>query len=196
MNDAVKAAKRRLRREMRARRGEVPARAAAEAAREVARCVAATPEFGAAARVALYAALPDELPSRPCFDAVLGAGKTALLPCVEGERLVFRKLERWEHLRPGRFGISEPPEGGPERAPGTGDLVLVPGVAFDARGHRLGRGGGYYDAAFPPGSGGPVLFGVGYAFQVLESVPHGSRDRGMDAIVTERGVHRASGVGA
>jgi 5-formyltetrahydrofolate cyclo-ligase len=164
----------------------------AEAAgRELAARLAGCPAFLAARRIALYAALPDELPTRMAFDAALERGCQALFPVVEGERrLVFRPLERWEELKPGRYGIPEPPKQGPALRPEEGDLVLVPGVAFDAEGQRLGRGGGYYDAAFPPGASGPLLYGVGFEFQVVDAVPHGSRDRRMDAIVTERTVRQ------
>jgi 5-formyltetrahydrofolate cyclo-ligase len=74
------------------------------------------------------------------------------------------------------------------------DVVLLPGVAFDRNGWRLGRGGGHYDRAFPPGAESPWLVGVGYSFQWLAEVPHDSRDRRVDAIVTEHGwVWRARG---
>ena len=115
----------------------------------------------------------------------------ALLPRLEADRrLGFHPVERWEDLRPGRYGVLEPPEGGGVVQPGEGDLVLVPGVAFDAGGYRLGRGGGVYDAAFPPGTGSPLLFGVGFEFQVVGAVPHGPHDRSMDAIVTECSLRR------
>ena len=70
-------------------------------------------------------------------------------------------------------------------------LVLVPGLAFDAHGGRLGRGAGYYDRALS-GSAGvrPVCFGFGFAFQVVAEVPMESRDRFMDAILTEQGLLR------
>ena len=169
----LEVAKRRLRREMAARRRAVRREEAEAAGREVAARLAGCPAFQSARRVAFYAA-------REC-------GCCALFPAVEGERrLVFRPLERWEDLRPGRYGVPEPPKQGPAVQPAQGDLVLVPGVAFDVEGHRLGRGGGCYDAAFPPGASAPLLYGVGFEFQVVDAVPHDSRDRKMDAIVTER----------
>jgi 5-formyltetrahydrofolate cyclo-ligase len=190
----LEAAKRRLRREMAARRGAVARDEAEAAGREVAAWLAGCSSFRAARRVAFYAALPDELPTRAAFEAAREGGRCALFPAVEGERrLVFRPLERWEDLRPGRYGVPEPPKRGPALQPEQGDLVLVPGVAFDAEGNRLGRGGGCYDAAFPPGASAPLLYGVGFEFQVVDAVPHGSRDRRMDAIVTEGMIRRISG---
>jgi 5-formyltetrahydrofolate cyclo-ligase len=67
------------------------------------------------------------------------------------------------------------------------DVAVVPGVAFDRAGHRLGRGGGSYDRAFGTAAAMPFLIGAGYAFQLRPHVPHESRDRSLDAIVTESG---------
>ena len=146
-----------------------------------------------AERVALYAALLDEVPTRPCFDVLRAEGRVPLLPRVEsGRRLSFHPLERWEDLLPGRHGVSAPPEGAVATRLGEADLVLVPGVAFDASGYRLGRGGGFYDACFRSGEPAPALLGVAYEFQLVDDVPHGSHDRRMDAIVTEISIRQVS----
>jgi 5-formyltetrahydrofolate cyclo-ligase len=103
---------------------------------------------------------------------------------------------RWEALRPGAYGVLEPPADSAAIPLGAGDLVLVPGVAFDAAGYRLGRGKGYYDRSFARPRGGaehPLLLGVGYEFQVVAVVPHGVRDRRLDAVVTERAVRWVGG---
>jgi 5-formyltetrahydrofolate cyclo-ligase len=176
------------------RRAVTPAEAEAAAA-AVARHLLADSALASATRVALYASLPDELPTPQLF-ARLAAAKPVLLPRWEGEgRLAFCAVARWTDLAPGRYGVLEPPVGSPEISPERGDVVLVPGVAFDAEGWRLGRGGGGYDRAFPPDAENPpLLYGLGYAFQVVASVPHDSRDRRMDAIVTERGIRRVARV--
>jgi len=183
----LEAAKRELRRRLvRQRRGVQPPEALA-AGRAVLGHLEGTPEFSRAERVVLYAALADELPTRPCFEALRARGAEVLLPRMAGAReLVFCALEDWEQLTPGRHGVPEPPLSAPERPAETAELALLPGVAFDVRGHRLGRGGGFYDAAFPVGRPGPRLLGVGFELQVVGSVPAGSRDRSVDAIVTER----------
>ena len=152
--------------------------------------------FRTARRVALYAALPDELSSRPCFEAVIASGRSALLPRVEAPgRLAFHLVECWGALEPGRYGVATPPADTSQIVPAEGDLVLVPGVAFDAGGWRLGRGGGFYDRAFPDRPGGPLLCGMGYEFQRVAAVPHGSHDRRMDAIVSEHGLIETTGRG-
>ena len=72
--------------------------------------------------------------------------------------------------------------------------MVVPGLAFDSKGNRLGHGKGYYDRAFANGAGeSPVLVGFGYEFQVVDEVPHGEMDRRMDAIVTERAIRECTG---
>jgi 5-formyltetrahydrofolate cyclo-ligase len=85
--------------------------------------------------------------------------------------------------------VGEPPEESDAVDLLAGDAVVVPGIAFDEAGHRLGRGRGYYDRTFPPEAiSAPWLFGFARDFQVVDHVPHGARDRRMDAVVTERGV--------
>jgi 5-formyltetrahydrofolate cyclo-ligase len=189
------ARKRRLRVALAAQRRAVGAEAAAAAGRMVAAQLLTAPELEAAGAVGLYAALPDEVPTRPIFEGLRRRGLVCLFPRMQGERgLVFHRVAAWDELRPGRHAVPEPPASAPLHAPGPGDVVLLPGMAFDARGHRLGRGSGCYDSAFPPGAAGaPLLFGVAYEFQVVSSVPHGSRDRRVDAIVTERTIRRIGG---
>jgi len=139
-------------------------------------------------RVALYAALPDELPLRPVFEALRAEGRRCLLPRIRSRELEFVPVMDWGELAPAQLGILAPPPGRPAEDLRPEDLALVPGVAFDRAGRRLGRGGGFYDRAFADVSRSPLLVGVAYALQVVEEVPADSRDRSVDAIVTERGL--------
>lgn len=179
------ARKAQLRARMAERRRALEPAEARRAAEAVAARVGGLRAFRQARTVAVYAALPDELPSRPLFEAVRAAGKRAALPRVAGDRLEFAAVDAWEELVPGRYGVAEPRPDAVAEAPG--ELVIVPGVAFDRAGHRLGRGKGFYDRTFAPGGPAGVLVGVGYAFQVLDEVPHGPGDRRMDVVVTEAG---------
>jgi len=154
--------------------------------------LAETPEFRERARLALYAALPDELPTRPLYEIARRSGKDLLWPRTAGPgRLEFAPCRRWEDLIPERYGVLAPPPGQKGVALGREDLLLVPGVAFDLRGGRLGRGGGYYDRVLGEiGKGGPLSLGVGFEFQLVEEVPREPHDRNLGAVVTERRLHR------
>jgi 5-formyltetrahydrofolate cyclo-ligase len=191
----LEAAKRELRRQARARRRALSDSAVDAVAARVCEHLLAEKAFTGARRVAIYAALPDEVPTRPLFEALARAGTSCLLPRVAPAlQLVFARVDRWESLHPGEYGILEPPAAAPVVDPRAGDVVVVPGVAFDRAGRRLGRGKGYYDRTFPLGAPSPpLLIGVACETQIVESVPHASHDRAMDAIVTERAFHWTKG---
>lgn len=130
-------------------------------------------------------ALPDELPTAALLRTVLDEGRPLLLPRTTSGRLEFAPVAALSALRSGAFGISEP---GPEAAATAlcpGDLVLIPGVAFDRRGGRLGRGAGWYDRSLPPRLAGLRVFGLGFAFQLVDRLPVEPHDRSVDAVVTD-----------
>lgn len=171
---------------------------AAESERAGARAARALMDLdlaGRAARIALYAALPYEIPTRTLFDAVIAKSGAALLPRTTAPiGLEFFAVERWEELHPGAFGVLEPRADGIRVRLRPDDLVVVPGVAFDPAGYRLGHGKGYYDRAFAPELGdSPTLVGFAYEFQIVDAVPHDERDRQMDAIVTDQEIRDCSG---
>lgn len=172
----------------------MPAEAAAAAAERAAERLAGRPEFRERPRLALYASLPDELPTRPFYERARAAGKELLWPRVLAEGgLAFAACARWEELRAGRYGVPAPPPEAPARPLGAGDLLLVPAVAFDLRGGRLGRGKGGYDRALA-GAEGALAVAVGYDFQLVESVPVEPHDRRADALLTDRRWQRAAAV--
>ena len=187
--------KRRLRRILSEQRRAVPPAEAARVASRIASRLVAEPVVRSARRVALYAALPGEVPSRPLFDALVALGLPCSFPrALERRALEFAAVTDWSELRPGRYGVLEPPAQAAVTRPEEGDLVLVPGVAFDRAGNRLGRGQGCYDRAFPASAPRPPgLIGVAYQIQLVESVPHTETDRRMDAVVTELGLHWTGG---
>lgn len=169
--------------------------AAAEAA---GRAVVETAEFRWARVVAIYAARPDEPATGTLFEAVLDAGKRCVLPrCLAAGGLAFACVERWGDLRPGRYGLLEPPPEQPATALGDEDLVVLPGMAFDASGARLGRGSGYYDRTFRVADRqGPTLFGLAFACQLVERVPSGDHDRRVAAVASELGLLRVRAASA
>lgn len=138
-------------------------------------------------RWAIYADLADEVPMRPLFEAIRRVS-IPLLPRIEGSRLEFFSVRSWSDLRPGAYGVLEPTRGAGAVRVIPGDAVVLPGLAFDRSGHRLGRGGGFYDRAFAGARAQPLLIGAGYAFQLLPQVPHGTGDRRVDVVATDRGL--------
>jgi 5-formyltetrahydrofolate cyclo-ligase len=182
----VAEAKRELRREILAKRRAISAARREAAGHAVVVHVLAIPAVRAAANVALYAATADELPTRPLFEALAGTGCRRLLPGIRGDVLAFARVDAWTELEPGPLGLLTPRDALPVETLDAGDVVVVPGVAFDTRGARLGRGGGYYDRTFA--AAGPLLMGIAFDLQIVDRLPTDSHDRAMGAIVTERGL--------
>ena len=131
--------------------------------------------------VALYRALPSECGTASLAAALEAAGKSLCYPVVlPGERaLSFRRGVGV--FASGSFGVEEPI--GPPVALQDIDLVVVPGVAFDARGARLGRGKGHYDATLALCRALPV--GLAFESQLVPEVPVGEHDRRVHAVCTE-----------
>lgn len=169
-----------------ARRALSPAaRAAATAA--IRERLAGLPELAGVGTVLVYAAGATEVEVRGATDDLRGRGVTTLYPRVRGEHLDLVAVDDPGELVVGHRDILEP--AGPSDDPTTVDAVLVPGVAFDLRGGRLGQGGGHYDRLLP-GIGDAVRIGIAFACQIVPSVPRLEHDVAVDIVVTERSVQR------
>lgn len=148
----------------------------------------ALPEITEAATIALYAATPDELDVTVAGMRLRERDAAILLPRVHGDRLVLVPVTGTTELRAGYRSILEP--GGPADGTSSLDAIVVPGVAFDAAGRRLGRGGGHYDrllAELPPTT---HRIGACFEAQIVPEVPTGRDDQAVDVVVTERAVRR------
>ncbi len=179
---------------MRARRRRLDSEWRRTAGAAVERLVTASSEFQRARRVVLYAALPDEVPTADLLHVVLETGRILLLPRAASDgRLEFAPVCGLDALREGSFGTLEPVPSCPSAMLFPDDLVLIPGVAFDRAGRRLGRGGGWYDRSLPADL--ENVFGVGFAFQLVEAVPANPRDHRVVGIYTEAGLWRVGGTG-
>jgi 5-formyltetrahydrofolate cyclo-ligase len=131
--------------------------------------------------VAAYCSLPTE----PHVLTPWPEGKTVLLPRIEGEAMDLRVVRGPDELVEGKFGIPGPRADAPRAEPAA-DFILVPGLAFDPTGARLGRGGGFYDR-FLAGFRG-VKVGVCFAELVVDGIPEEPHDIRMDFIATEEGI--------
>jgi len=144
-----------------------------------------------------YWPLADELDPRPAMDRLATLGHPLALPRVQGRGrpLAFHAWRPGDSLLAGPFAVMEPAAAAPLLRP---RILLVPLLAFDREGRRLGYGAGYYDLvlrelrALSPE---PLAIGVAFAGQEIDEVPIGPRDQPLDAVVTEREVHRCSGLG-
>lgn len=132
--------------------------------------------------VMLYSALADEVPTQTLMDELVALGKTVLLPRVINETdMELRRYTGKQDLQEGAYGIMEP-TGELFTDYGTIDVAIIPGMAFDAEGHRLGRGKGYYDRFLVRV---PNLYKIGLCFswQMVDHIPCDQHDIRMDKII-------------
>lgn len=183
-----------LRLRLRAWRVSLPPEAVAAAGEAVAGRLADLPEYGQAGTIMAYWSVGNELPTHRLIRAALAAGKRVCLPATipEEGRLEPRQVtDPDRELVTGARNIPAPAEGAPVIEPGEIDLILVPGMAFDREGRRMGRGFGYYDRFFRNNQPlRAVLVGLAYEQQVLPSVPHDKWDMPLQMIVHESDVVR------
>lgn len=185
----------RLRHEIKRRRAALTTAQRERAARQVAVRLTATSWFRRAKHVAGYLAVSGELDALPVLTAARAAGKQLYLPALATHGgLWFHPWHPNTPMRSNRFGIAEPLATPRRRKdPHALDIVLTPLVAFDRLGHRLGMGGGFYDRTFayqlcvPVRR--PILIGLAYDFQEVESLATETWDVPLAAVVTPRGVH-------
>lgn len=188
---AVAVQKNELRQNARAGRPDLANRAGPEAGERLAdNFFKAAQDFpGSVQAVSGYWPLADEIDVRPLMARLHGQGRTVALPVVAGakEPLVFRRWQPETLLEEGPFGTLHPGLDQPEVTPG---VLLVPLLAFDDKGFRLGWGGGYYDRTLAQlRSAGPVIaVGAAFAGQHVDNVPHTSDDQPLDWIVTEESI--------
>ena len=186
---AVNEVKQRLRREMLAERRSLSAAAIKMGSEAIAAYFCAWPAYQAAKVVMLYLAMSDEPQTAALIEHAWQAGKTVAVPLM-GDRYGFMEaaaLECWDDLTTGRLGLKMPdPMKARRLDPAAIDLIVVPGVAFDPAGRRLGMGAGYYDRFLPQATRACRL-GLAWSIQVAEEVPADEFDVRMDYLLTEGG---------
>lgn len=135
--------------------------------------------------IALYVPIRNEVETDDLYRLSLRAGKRVLYPAVSDKTLVFRQVDDVSDLRQGAFGIMEPKNSCRAVDPAEADLIVVPGVAFDMSGRRIGYGKGYYDSALHSLEGMGKLLGICFDFQLVEEIVSEPHDVLMDGVVTE-----------
>jgi 5-formyltetrahydrofolate cyclo-ligase len=177
-----------LRAEARARLRALSAEQRVFAGAEIAQRVWTLPRIAAARTLLLYAALPSEVPTGAIAAEARRRGIVTVYPrClpVSGE-MALHPLDTEEAMRPGAHGILEPDPACRALAPAEIDAALVPGLAWDRAGGRLGRGAGYYDRLLTHPDWRGLTCGLFFAAQEVEAVPLDPWDVRIHFVVTER----------
>lgn len=186
-----------MREEKRLLRREISARLAAMSERErqseqeaLYAEVLALPEWETAEILLAYLPLPGEFDPRPLLAAALKEGKTIALPRLgPGQRnMIFRRVESLEGpFQRHKYGMEEPLESAPPWEPIPAEkphnLLLLPGLAFDPRGYRLGRGGGFYDTYLAARPGAFTLVATPFRCQIVPALPREPHDQRADKII-------------
>jgi len=151
------------------------------------------PTLSPASTILAYASFGNELSLDPFITASLGAGIRIAVPSIDWacKSMCAKQITNLDaDLIPGRYDIRVPREGCPVVEPEQIDVILVPGLAFDRAGNRLGRGAGFYDrfiSALKDSGHNPTLIGVCHHAQIVESVPTEPHDHRVDRVITELG---------
>jgi 5-formyltetrahydrofolate cyclo-ligase len=183
-------AKRELRKRLRAVRSTMPPAAVAERSARITERVLSLDVWKRARTVALFSSMPDEVQCASLVMAARESEKRVALPVVvdEAPGLIFRA--GWDGAKAyptamSAYGIDEPDESAPTIAYGELDLVLVPALAVDDLGHRIGYGGGYYDRTLPL-CASAAWVAVAFDFQMVAEVPTRAGDVAVHAIATDK----------
>lgn len=177
-----------LRRDLIARRLALTTEEVARRSEAIISRVEQLPAYGQARVLMTYVAFRQEVETRELIRRALAHGKQVVVPRVDREehRLLAVAIDGLQDLFPGAWGIPEPKAvAGRTVAPSAIDLVIVPGVAFDRCGNRLGYGGGYYDRFLPTLRPAAAVVALAYGFQVLQELPPGPHDVPVQYVVTE-----------
>lgn len=179
-----------LRTKLRKQRGALPEEARRARSERIAQAVLALPEWRDARTVASFRPMRKEVDVGALAEAARAQGKRLALPRVDrrSDALVFSVVDGTTSLETSPFGVEEPSPDSPPLDPAEIDLVVVPALAFDERGFRLGYGKGYYDR-FLAGIRAATV-GVAYDFEMLAELPTMEWDVAVRIIVTDARAHR------
>lgn len=183
---ALKRAKRDVRREVLAARDALDPSLRAAWSVAITDRLLSLPELEASAAVMTFWSFGSEVDTMPMIERLVARGVTVALPRIRHPDLEPRTWRPGEPMTHTSFGAREP-AGGRTLRPDEPDVVVVPAVAFDRRGHRVGYGGGFYDRFLPGTRPDAIRVGAAFSAQLVEhDLPQGAFDLGVDAVVTER----------
>ncbi len=146
----------------------------------------ALPAFSNAQKVGVYLDFRGEMSTHAVIAHLLANQQQVFLPVISEERLVYARHQNAADLAKNRYGILEPVASAPRCDTRDLDVLLMPLVAFDRRGNRLGMGGGYYDKTLGSMQKKPLLIGLAHSFQEQPSLIADPWDVPLHGIATER----------
>lgn len=183
--DQVTREKDALRRRLRAARAAIPPAERARLAAAVEERLFALPALRRARTVLVFDAFGSEVPTEELVRGLMEQGKRVLLPVVQGRDMFAAELRPGDPLVPTSYGPREPAQRTPVD-PAEVDVVVVPGLAFDRKGYRVGYGAGYYDRYLARLPERALRVGIGFHLQLVEGVPRRAGDEPLDVVVTDR----------
>lgn len=175
-----------LRRHLLERRNSLPTLEVLKKSNQIIARLSTIPPFATARAILTYISYGTEVNTHGLIRSLLSEeAKEVLVPVVDRQKrtLLLSALHDWRELSTGAYGILEPTEVR-ERPAESVEVCLVPGIAFDILGNRIGYGGGYYDRLLQGIKA--ITIGLAYDFQVLEAVPNQKHDVPVDVVVTEK----------
>jgi 5-formyltetrahydrofolate cyclo-ligase len=187
LNDTLQTEKQKMREMVLAKRDAMPSDVRTAASIAILKKVCALPEYLNAKTVLAYMGFGSEIETQAFFERVIADGKIAVLPRVDkqSQSLTLHSVRSMAVLQTSKWGIREPRPDAPTVAVSAIDFVLMPGVAFDRAGNRLGYGRGYYDRLIQAASPTLVRIAAAFSCQVVEHVPAGPSDQKIHRIITE-----------
>jgi len=192
-HEALNRAKSVLRLRARAARRSVLPELRTAYAYAIAERVLGLPEIAEAPAVMVYGASPEEVDVSVLEFALRERGTRVAYPRVAGpHELTLHWVDEGARMVTGSFGLREPAADAPPTTLDALSALIVPGIAFDPAGNRLGFGGGYYDTLLAHAERVPVTVGVAYDEQLVAEVPHHAHDRKMDIVVTPTRTYRGA----
>jgi 5-formyltetrahydrofolate cyclo-ligase len=182
--DELRRAKAELRDRMRSLRDAIPPQERARLGARIEHRLLALPAVREAETITAFWSFGSEVTTASLIERLATADRRVLLPYLDGGEMHMAVYRPGEPVVPSGYGAMEPADRAPV-PPQEIDVCLVPGLAFDPRGFRVGYGGGYFDRYLPRLDPRAVRIGLAFHLQVVPSVPHGRSDQPVDLVVTD-----------
>ena len=192
--EKIQAEKKQMRDAVLARRDAMLPSNRAAASHAIIEKLCALPGYQHAKVILTYMGFGSEIETQPFVERILVDGKMVVLPRVDraSRSLILHAVNSLSELEVSKWGIREPRANTPPVPLSTVEFALLPGVAFDRTGNRLGYGRGYYDKLFSAANPALARVAAGFSCQIVDAVPVTSFDQKIDILITENEIFKIS----